>query len=280
MSKPKKGEGRGLEHLEVALMKRMILDRFPRDRIMSFFVRPGRVISPAAKSEVEKGKIGRDVEPATPDELARFVSSRLNEIRPFNEYAGPLSPSRVREVISLTRDAQESLPGFENQFSEYKEVLPTDRLGRIRIAKVAASFANARGGYVFFGISDDRAIVGIEVTDQIERQFQSIFQCVNESFTPAFEWDHALVEISGKTIAAIYVYEAENKPIICTREHNNDIHKGHIYLRYSASSRLIEPGDLLSMLGERDRRMMSRGIPQAPSASLRPRKASKIASKA
>jgi hypothetical protein len=267
MPKAKKGEGRGLEHIEVALMKRMILDRFPRDRIMSFFVRPGRVISPAAKSEVEKGKIGREIEPASPAELERFVTSRLNELRPFEQYAGPLSPSRVREVISLTKDAQESLPGFENQFCEYKLQLPADRVGRIRIAKTAASFANARGGYVFFGIGDDRVIVGITQTDTTEREFQSLFQCVNESFSPSFRWDHAIIEIASKTIAAIYVYESENKPVVCTRDHGSEIHKGHIYTRYSAITRLVEPGDLLEMLSERDRRVMARMAPPTASTS-------------
>lgn len=257
MAKRKRGEGRGLETIEVALMKRMIMDKFPRDRIMSFFVRPGRVISPAVKSEVEKGQIGKDVEPATPEELGRFISSRLNEIRPFEDL-GPLSPSRIREVISLSRDAQESLPGFENQFSEYKEDLPTDRAGRVKIAKVAASFANMRGGYIFFGIGDDRTILGVAAPERADQNFQAIFQAVSEYFMPSLTIEHTIVEVRSSLIGVIYVYEAENKPIICTKDYAEDVHKGFVYLRYSGSTRLIEPGDLLVMLHERDRRVAAR----------------------
>jgi hypothetical protein len=46
------GGWRSLDELEIALMKRMKLDHLKRDYIMSFFMRPGRVISPAAINEV------------------------------------------------------------------------------------------------------------------------------------------------------------------------------------------------------------------------------------
>lgn len=262
MGRQKNGEGRGLDYFEVALIKRMIIDEFPRDRILSFFVRPGRVISPAVKSEIERGKIGKEIEPATVAELERFVAARLNEVRPIGDqtYGGPLSPSRVREVLSLAEDAQRSLPGFESQIFEYKEIIPVDRSGRIKTAKVAASFANSRGGYVFFGINDHRRVKGIDPGTGLDKHWQEISQCVSDCFTPHFRWDHAEIPIGDKVVAAMYVYEFHPKPVICVRDYGSEIHKGQVYARYSAITKLIEPGDLISMLGERDQRTIASAL--------------------
>ena len=247
-------------------MKRMILDGFPRDRIMSFFVRPGRVISPAAKSEVEQGQIGPEIEPATVAELERYVAARLNEVRTIGDeaYGGPLSPTRVKEVLALARDAQTSLPGFENLFSEYKETMPTTRALRVKTAKTAASFANSKGGYIFFGIDDDRNVIGVAV-DGIEKQWHALSQCITNHFSPSFRWDHAVVEISGKIVGALYAYEGDNKPIIAIKDYDQEIHRGHIYARYATLTKLIEPGDLFAILSERDTKIAASAVLRASS---------------
>lgn len=190
MARRKKGEGRGLEHTEVALMKRMIMEGFPRDRIMSFFVRPGRVISPAAIGEIKNRSIGADVEAASEEETRRYITVRLNEVRSATRDAigGPVSPTRIREVLSLGDDAQVSLPGFESQFCEYKQQLPGDRRARVKIAKTASSFANSRGGYVFFGIDDSRKVCGIASDINVQRAIDALSQCINEFFAPNFRW--------------------------------------------------------------------------------------------
>jgi len=241
MPKAKKGEGRGLEHIEVALMKRMILDRFPRDRIMSFFVRPGRVISPAAKSEVEKGKIGPDIEPASPEELERFVTSRLNELRPFEQYAGPLSPSRVREVVSLTKDAQESLPGFENQFCEYKLQLPTDRLGRVSSCEDSCFRSRTHAADTYSSASV--MIVwswGSHKPTRPNVSFRASFSASTESFSPSFRWDHAIIEIARRPSLRSTCTSPKISQLFARAITARKIHKGHIYARYSAITRLIE----------------------------------------
>lgn len=265
MAQRKRGEGRGLEFGEVALIKRMVADNFPRDRIMSFFVRPGRVISPAAISEITNGKIGPNIDAATKIEMDRFITTRLNEFRANTDvYGGPTSDTRVKEVLSLNADAQVSPPGFESKFCEYKRDFPLDRDARTKIAKTAASFANSNGGYIFFGVDDARNVVGIPDAIDINRQIHAFSQCINECFCPTFQWDFAVVPINGINIAVIYVYETQNKPVISIAELPRIIHKGRIYFRYAAITKDIEPGDLMHMLGERDRKTAAFAIQALP----------------
>jgi hypothetical protein len=236
-------------------MKRMKLQKLPRDYIMSFFIRPGRKISSAAPSEVMKKR--PDIDASTPEEVEAFINRRLNEASTSSPYHGfsPTSSVRVREILQLARDGQQALPGFEGVFAEFKSQPPVDQVAKAKLAKSMAAFANHRGGYIFIGVADDGEIVGLPPECRLEKMWNELADVTTHKFTPFFRWDRGIFESQGKTVAVAYVYECEQKPVLSSVEYTKEIHPGTIYFRYNRSSEAIKPGDLLEMLRARDERV-------------------------
>jgi hypothetical protein len=253
MASGRKSRLRGLDEIELALMKRMKLNDLPRDYIMSFFVRPGRKISSAVTSEVLKQC--PDISPATDEDVKAFINRRLREASSPGDYHGfgPTSAIRVQEILELTQDGQTALPGFESHFAEFKSELPKDKEGKAKIARSMAAFANNDGGYVFFGIADGGKILGIPEAANIERFWNDISDVVTRHFTPFFPWERNIVPVNGKNVAVAYVFSADKKPIIASSSFTDHLKEGHIYFRYNRSSECIHAGDLINILRERDR---------------------------
>jgi hypothetical protein len=263
LSKKKQGEGRGLDAYEVAVIKRMVENHYPRDEIMSFFIWPGRKISPAAVSEIVNGRIGSDIEPATNEAAQRFIRRRLSDANPFSSrdyVGGPTSEMVVREILRTAGEAQRSFPGFESNSNEFKQDLPSGRTENSKIAKAMASFANAQGGYIFFGIDDNRKVKGLSGSKKPSKAWTELSQIVASCFTPAITWQQNIVVLGSVEIGVIHIPESLNKPIIATRDCEGIV-KGTIYYRYNGLSMPIEPGDLLNLLAQRDRVLIAAHLP-------------------
>lgn len=248
---------RTLDDIEIALVKRMNLSGLARDYIMSFFVRPGRVISPAVVSEVDVKR--PEISPATEREAEIYINKRLNEASSSEPYHGfgPTSSIRVLEVLQFTRDAQSALPGFESHYAEFKSDLSSDKTGKAHIARSLAAFANHRGGYVFLGISDDGAVCGLPDDADIEAFWDELSDVISGHFTPFFRWERGMVELAGKRVAVAYAFSASDKPVIASADFTTKIRSGQIYFRYNRSTSPIHPGDLLNILHERDLRAVA-----------------------
>jgi hypothetical protein len=249
---------RTLDNIEIALIKRMKRAKLPRDQIMSFFIRPGRVISPAVVAELEKTR--PDIAEATDEDVTAFINRRMSEantITPHHGF-GPTSELRVREILQLTADGQKTLPGFESYFAEFKRELPKDRSSKGKAARTLAAFANNEGGYLFFGIDDSGAITGISESEDIEKFWDELADLTTRHFTPFFQWDRGRIAIGDTTIAVAYSYKAPEKPIIASSEYTPEIRPGQIFFRYNRSSETIRATDLVRMLSERDRLVLER----------------------
>ncbi|MDL1971311.1 MAG: putative DNA binding domain-containing protein [Candidatus Desulfofervidaceae bacterium] len=119
-------------------------------------------------------------------------------------------------------------------------------------SKTMAAFANNRGGYIIFGVKDSpRKLIGInkEKFDNIKQERISTF--LIDHFDPEIKWDMGIVENEEKYFGYIYIYESEEKPIICKKNAgNNDIQSGEIYFRYRGQSRKIGFSELKKIIDE------------------------------
>jgi hypothetical protein len=68
---------RGLTNQEIALVKGMLALKLRRDVIISFFMHPGRLLSPAFVGEIAQGTIGSTVAEATREQVEEYIESRL-----------------------------------------------------------------------------------------------------------------------------------------------------------------------------------------------------------
>ena len=122
-----------------------------------------------------------------------------------------------------------------------------------RYAKIMASFANATGGYLLFGIRDDGQIVGLSNNNFEARDPADVSSYLNSLFVPAIRWDKFVCELGGCKIGVIKIEEAIEKPII-SYKNGQEVKEGDIFFRYAAQSERIKFSELKAII-EVGRRM-------------------------
>lgn len=244
---------RGLTYEEVAIIKRMRMMGFKRDYIFSFLLRPGRSLTPACISEVDNRRIAPDVDPATEQEVDIFTSRRLAESGSSGSVFGPLSSFQISQALGWFTRAQGDLLRDETQQVEFKILVGQSEDDVLGYAKTMAAFANNRGGYIFFGVTNERRPVGIVEANFLNYDWDRLSAICRENFQPNIVWDRGLYVWDGKPLGVVYVYEAKKKPVVAARKAKG-LAIGGIYYRYRGHTENIGVGDLFNMLHERDER--------------------------
>ncbi len=131
----------------------------------------------------------------------------------------PLPQWTVEYVVGLVeRDF------FETDTFDFKERLPDTRdiEAKDRLVKTCAAFGNGAGGFLIFGVGDDRTVppaqrlVGLEPHFDFPQRFGSFpRQCF-----PSVEWDFknpALALESGQVLHIVYIPRSWKAPHACGR---------------------------------------------------------------
>ncbi|MBI5510439.1 MAG: ATP-binding protein [Deltaproteobacteria bacterium] len=127
------------------------------------------------------------------------------------ESLGGWTLDAIRELLSQG--------AFESDRFDFKEMLPhpDDAGGKARLVQTCAAFANASGGFLIFGVRDDRELaltdrlVGVDSTLELPEHFGS-FPAQAE---PSVEWtflNPPLPLDSGKVVHVVHVPESKRKP--------------------------------------------------------------------
>ena len=131
------------------------------------------------------------------------------------------------------------------------------RMNNAEYAKTMAAFANAKGGYIIFGVEPQPHVLS-GMTNQQFRNFDpgDMTGYLNDMFSPAIEWDHLLVESSGKQFGLFYVHEAATKPIICHKnaedsQRRSVMKNGDVFFRYSGRSDHIRAAEMQQIIEKR-----------------------------
>lgn len=98
----------------------------------------------------------------------------------------------------------------EDDSFDLKEMIPSDDDGKYRLKKEFCGYANRTGGFFFFGVKDDKTIIGI---DENDKEFTTkIGQIViTHIFPPTIDWrlyENISLEEQGKCIYVIKVFES------------------------------------------------------------------------
>ena len=138
----------------------------------------------------------------------------------------------------------------ESSNLEFKEKFNFNNMPKY--SKTMSAFANNKGGYLVFGVKDrPRKLIGVDKTRFDEISQERITTFLIEHFDPEIKWDVSIIKSDEKYFGFIYIYEAEEKPIICKKNAgNNDIKSGEIYFRYRGQSRKISYPELKRMIDE------------------------------
>jgi hypothetical protein len=122
----------------------------------------------------------------------------------------------------------EDVAAGESETVEFKPLINLDRtdLKSYELLKVVCAFANAGGGRLYLGVSDDAEVVGVErdmyrlkptlgegPAEQLRTKYvASLRRMVNEGISPAAVTDYAWVEHSGHSVLQVSVGVGENGP--------------------------------------------------------------------
>jgi len=103
------------------------------------------------------------------------------------------------------RELKELIEEGENLQCEFKLKFSTEE----KIAKEMIAFANTKGGYLIFGIDDDKEIVGVESEKEVA---SLVTTTAKEYCVPPLEIKIDFIEVKGKEIVVVSIPESEQKP--------------------------------------------------------------------
>ncbi len=151
-------------------------------------------------------------------------------------------------AFSFELDSKGYIKKRESFDLEYKENFQKgDNL--LKYIKTLVGMANNKGGQIIFGIKDSPHIpLGMTNNKFSDTDPKEIDAKIREFFSPELKWQMAKQEYDGHWFGMICVEEADEKPVVCKKNHNEILREGAIYYRYRGESKEIEYPELRKIL--------------------------------
>ncbi len=160
-----------------------------------------------------------------------------------------------KQMNELLRKKGEHLFHRESQTLEFKE--------QFNLASLAdyfrdfAAFANNRGGYLVFGVTDSpRTPVGM--SDKSLAMFEKvdperITQFLLEIFSASISWSQSTHVINGHSFGVFEIERAQVRPVIAKKDEGKGqlIRNGDIYYRYGGRTQRIQSAELEAIINDR-----------------------------
>jgi predicted HTH transcriptional regulator len=128
-----------------------------------------------------------------------------------------------RHLLELIEDG-------ENLQCEFKRHFTTPE----KIAREMIAFANTKGGYIIFGIDDDKAVVGV---DSEKSESEMIKDAAENYCEPPLNYSIEFIELYGKELVVVSIPESDNKPHRLQDYQNElDINKAVVLVRINDKS--------------------------------------------
>lgn len=135
----------------------------------------------------------------------------------------------------------------ENDTLDWKEKIPDDESGKIRLKREFCGFANSKGGFLLFGVDKKKRILGLEKNDEFGTR---LGQIITTHVTPAtIKFDvHECIKLKSEK-RYVYIIEIHESPLV---------EKPHVFfkegnglsipLRINGSLRDLKRGDEIRKL--------------------------------
>ena len=118
----------------------------------------------------------------------------------------------------------------ENLQCEFKRHFTTPE----KIAREMIAFANTKGGYVIFGVDDDKTVVGV---DSEKSESEMIKDAAENYCEPPLNYSIDFIELYGKELVVASIPESDNKPHRLQDYQNElDINKAVVVVRVNDKS--------------------------------------------
>lgn len=184
------------------------------------------------------------------DNISNQTSDHLDQLQEKEDIRSPFSQEKLNDVFKISPKQTDRVISRESSYLEFKESFGWNSLAKY--LKTCAAFANAKGGYIVFGIGmRPHELIGLSGNNL--QQFvcidpEKITGYFNEYFSPEILWDIHEYELKGKIYGLLYVYECRGKPVVCKKNANSVLKEGDIYYRYRGRSERIKYSELREIL--------------------------------
>jgi len=130
---------------------------------------------------------------------------------------------RRKDLLELIEEGENLQIEFKRKFSSPE-----------KIAREMIAFANTKGGYIIFGVDDDKTVVGVES----EKSEAELIKDAAETFCePPIDYELSYIDLEGKEIVVAEIPESYNKPHrLQDYLKNFDINKAVILIRVNDKS--------------------------------------------
>ncbi len=118
---------------------------------------------------------------------------------------GPYRSPDVQDErpVDLVLDLKAMISRGENQYVEFKKLLPSGADEHLRVAlKSIVAFANGEGGTLLYGIEDDGQVIGVEDRDDLEDQLHDRLRHLTSPMPPV---KTKCETVDGRKILAVQV---------------------------------------------------------------------------
>lgn len=128
------------------------------------------------------------------------------------------------------RQLLELIEEGENIQCEFKRHFTTPE----KIVREMIAFANTKGGYMIFGVDDDREVVGV---DSEKSESEMIKDAAENFCEPRLVYSIDFIELYGKEVVVVSIPESDNKPHrLQDYENEFDINKAVVIVRVNDKS--------------------------------------------
>jgi predicted HTH transcriptional regulator len=128
------------------------------------------------------------------------------------------------------RQLLELIEEGENIQCEFKRHFTTPE----KIAREMIAFANTKGGYMIFGVDDDKEVVGV---DSEKAESEMIRDAAENQCEPPLIYSIDFIELYGKEVVVVSIPESDNKPHrLQDYENEFDINKAIVIVRVNDKS--------------------------------------------
>jgi len=168
---------------------------------------------------------------------------------------GPFSRRDLNAIFKVSTKHKNRLASRESSWLEFKKSFNWG--SRAKYARTCAAFANAKGGYIVFGVAEKpHTMVGLRSKNFEEIDAAKVTEYFNENLSPEILWEPKIYEFREMQFGLFYVHECREKPVICTKTHGEkqELKEGSIYYRYRGQSKNIGYPELRAIFDERTRR--------------------------
>lgn len=151
----------------------------------------------------------------------------------------------LSEIFRSLEVKTKKLNSRENSRVEFKESF--NWAAKSSYSKSMAAFANNRGGYLIFGVTNSpRILVGLGSQNFENQDEATVTSYLNSVFSPEIQYEKIITTISELKIGLFYIHQSETKPVIAIKN-DGDVREAEIYYRYSARSDKIKYPELKNL---------------------------------